>query len=314
MNPRELYEKIKQGVIPIMMTPFTSDDQLDEDGLRKQVQWLFEKDKSNQLRGFLLTGTNAEWYALSEEEFTRSIRIVVDEVAGRLPIFAGAHAVGTKNSIELAKKVQDLGVDGLQVVNPYYIYPSQEGVIKHLVAVAKAVDIALELYNNPITTHIYLPATTIKAVVDEVGDKVVCIKENSPTPNHFYEMVMTVGDRIHVIDNNGGFPHMIWAASLGCRTFMFQPPWAQLAFEFSLAAQAKDFARMREVAARFRPISQFFATTEDATDGWTYIQVIKAAMEYLGMPAGEARMPLLPMSAEKKQKLHRLIDEAGLKG
>ena len=314
MKPRELWERIREGVIPIMMTPFTADDRLDEAGLRKQVQWLFEKDQTGELVGFLLTGTNAEFYALSDEEYMRIIRIVVDEVGGRLPVIAGAMAVGTTNAIELARRIQDLGVDGIQIVNPYYIYPTQDDVLRHLEAVANAVDVGLELYNNPITTHVYLKAETIVKLLDAVGDKIVCIKESSPTDLDFYRMVQLVGKKIHVVDNGGPFwAHQMWAAALGCRCFMFRPEWAPDAYAFSRAAKKMDIPAMLALAEKYHPLEEFVVRTAKERGGWTYLQITKASMEYIGLPAGMCRAPLSPLSQAEQNELTEILNTMDLK-
>ena len=313
MKPRDLWTRMKEGVIPIMMTPFTEDDRLDEAGLRKQVQWLIEKDRTGELCGLLVTGTNAEFYVLSDEEYLEEIRIVVDEAGGRLPVIAGAMAIGTKNTIEQAKKIQDLGVDGLQIVNPYYIYPSQRGVLKHLETVANAVEVGIELYNNPITTHTYLTADTVLKLLDSVGDKIVAIKESSPSDHEYVRMITAVGKRIHVVDNNMPFwAHQMWSAALGCRCFMFRPDWAPIAYEFSRAAKAQDFAEMTAISERFFPMEEFVVRKTREEGGWMYIQISKAAMEILGLPAGPARPPLMPVSEQDKRELANIMESMGL--
>jgi 4-hydroxy-tetrahydrodipicolinate synthase len=313
LKPRELWTRIKEGVIPIVMTPFTDDDRLDEKGLRRQIQWLFELDKTQQLCGVLLTGTNAEFYVLSDQECMDEIRIVLDEVRGRVPVIAGAMAIGTKALVEQSKRIQDLGVDGLQVVNPYYIYPSQRGVLKHLETVCKSIDVGIELYNNPITTHTYVTADTAQRLIESVGDKIVAIKESSPTNHEYVRMILTVGKKIHVIDNNMPFwAHQMWSATLGCRCFMFRPDWAPIAYEFSQAARAMDLAKMAAISERFFPLEDFVVQKSKQEGGWMYIQLSKAGMEHLGVPAGPARLPLMPVSPEDKKELGRVMDRIGL--
>lgn len=314
MTPKQLWERIREGVIPIVMTPYTADDRMDEAGLRRQIQWMIEQDTTGELCGILLTGTNAEFYALTDQEYMDNIRIVMDEVGGRLPVIAGAMGIGTKNTIELAKRIQDLGVDGIQIVNPSYIYPSQAGVIKHLVAVGNALEVGLELYNNPITTHTYLNADTVLELIEHLGDKVVCIKESSPTNYDYYRMIRLVGDKIHVVDNNGPFwAHQMWSAILGCRCFMFRPDWAPIAYEFSRAAKTMNIPAMLDISARFFPLEEFVAQKTKEEAGWMYIQLSKAGLEHMGLPAGQARPPLSPVSPATHAELGRVMEAIGLK-
>lgn len=314
MTPSELSQRIKEGIIPIVMTPFTEDGRLDEDGLRAQLQWLFAQDKHGDLVGFLYGGTNAEFYALSDKEYQTALRIIMDEAARRVPVIAGAMAIGTKNTIELAKRIQDLGVDAIQIVNPYYITPSQDGALRHFEAVARAVDVGLELYNNPLTTHIYVTADTVARLLDATGDKYVCIKEYSPTNFDFLEMVARVGNKIHILDNNGPFfAHQVYAASLGCRSFMVQPQFAPLAYDFMHAIWQENTARLEELSWQTLPLHRFYQELE-RTQPNSHIARIKVEMECLGLPAGKPRLPLLPLSDEAriKAELARLLARAGL--
>jgi 4-hydroxy-tetrahydrodipicolinate synthase len=313
MKPRELWSRIRNGGIPILMTPFTDDNRLDEAGLRRQIQWLFEHDAHGDLVGFLIGGTNAEFYALSEAELLRVTRIVVDEVGGRVPVLGGAMAIGTELTIELAKKVQDLGVDGLQIVNPYYVHVSQEGVLRHLERVANSVEVGIELYNNPATSGHYLTAEKVLQLIEATGDKLVCVKELSPTMHDFVRMQRLVGERAHVVDNNDPFwAHQMFAATLGCHCFMFRPDTAQLAYEFLHAAKARNLAGMQAVVDKSFVLEEFHLKVAREEGGWTYLQITKAAMEHLGLPAGLCRMPMLPLKDEHKRELGRILDELGL--
>jgi len=315
MTPSQLADRIREGIIPILMTPFTADDEIDEGALRYQIQWLFEQDKHGDLVGFLYGGTNAEFYALSDEEYVRATRVIMDEVAGRVPVVAGAMAIGTRNTVEQAKRIQDLGVDALQIVNPYYITPTQEGALRHFEAVANAVEVGLELYNNPLTTHVYITADTVSRLLDLTGDTYVCIKEYSPTNYDFLQMIEQVGRRMIILDNNGPFfGHQVYAASLGCRSFMIQPQLMALGSDFMQAIRDQDTARLTDLSARTLPLHAFYnRVARDQVDA--HIALIKAEMEYVGLPAGKPRLPVLPLQreAELKDELYRQLEAIGLK-
>ncbi|MGD9227706.1 MAG: dihydrodipicolinate synthase family protein, partial [Desulfobacterales bacterium] len=118
MEPKELKDKIK-GILHLVMTPFDRDDELDEKALRKSVQRVAEALKGVDAV-FLTTGSTGEFYAMTDEECRRVVRIVVEEVDGRFPVLAGTGRGATRKTVEMCQFAQEVEADGLLVVSPYY--------------------------------------------------------------------------------------------------------------------------------------------------------------------------------------------------
>lgn len=142
-----MHEKVK-GIIAAMVTSMNEDETLNEAEIRRQVN----RQIAAGADAVFCLGTNGEFYIQSEEEKLEVIRIVVDEVAGRVPVYAGTGCPGTKATIDLSLKAKALGVDVLSIISPYFAAISQKEIYEHYKAIAEAVDLPIVMYNMPART------------------------------------------------------------------------------------------------------------------------------------------------------------------
>lgn len=140
-------EKVK-GIIAAMVTSMNPDETLNEAEIRHQVN----RQIAAGVDAVFCLGTNGEFYIQSEEEKLEVIRIVVDEVAGRVPVYAGTGCPGTKDTIALSLKAKALGADVLSIISPYFAAISQKEIYAHYKAIAEAVDLPIVMYNMPART------------------------------------------------------------------------------------------------------------------------------------------------------------------
>ena len=140
--------KYVHGIIAAMVTSMNPDETLNEAEIRHQVN----RQIAAGVDAVFCLGTNGEFYIQSEEEKLEVIRIVVDEVAGRVPVYAGTGCPGTKATIELSLKAKALGVDVLSIISPYFAAISQKEIYEHYKAIAEAVDLPIVMYNMPART------------------------------------------------------------------------------------------------------------------------------------------------------------------
>lgn len=144
------------GIITPNLTPMNSDETINYTGLRKEVDRLIE----GGIHGIFPVGTNGEAYALSFEEKVNIIRETVDQVAGRVPIYAGTGCVTTEETIRLSKEAEKMGVEALSVITPYFAKIGQEEIYNHFKLVAESVNIPIILYNIPARTGNHIEAET----------------------------------------------------------------------------------------------------------------------------------------------------------
>ncbi len=140
-------------------TPMHENGAVDYDSLARYIEFHIE----NNTDALVPAGTTGESATLNHEEHCEVIRFVVDQVKGRIPVIAGTGANATHEAIELTQSAKDSGADACLLVTPYYNKPTQEGLVLHHQAIAKAVALPQILYNVPGRTACdMLPETAIK--------------------------------------------------------------------------------------------------------------------------------------------------------
>ncbi|NNC66734.1 MAG: 4-hydroxy-tetrahydrodipicolinate synthase [Gammaproteobacteria bacterium] len=160
-----------KGSMVAIATPMHDGGEVDYDSLAKYVEFHIENDTD----ALVPAGTTGESATLNHAEHCEIIRFVVEQVKGRIPVIAGTGANSTQEAIDLTQCAKDAGADACLLVSPYYNKPTQEGLILHHQAIAKAVAIPQILYNVPGRTAVdLLPETAIKLSTVE---NIVGIKE-----------------------------------------------------------------------------------------------------------------------------------------
>lgn len=156
-----------------IVTPFKADLSIDYDRLKVLIDYQIE----NKTDAIIICGTTGEASTLTDDEQIACIKAAVDYTNGRVPVIAGAGSNDTKHGINLSKRAEEAGVDGLLQVTPYYNKTSQKGLYEHFKSLAEAVNIPIILYNVPGRTGMSIaPETALK--LSEI-DNIVGIKEAS---------------------------------------------------------------------------------------------------------------------------------------
>lgn len=164
-----------RGCFVALVTPFQENGQVDEIALKELVNW----QVASGIDGIVVCGTTGESVTLNEQEYRQVVQLVVGEVQGRVPVLAGAGTNNTEKTIRMAQICQEIGVDAILSVTPYYNKPTQKGLIEHYKAVAEAISLPVILYNVPGRTGVNIKAETtlelaqisnIRAVKEASGD------------------------------------------------------------------------------------------------------------------------------------------------
>ena len=167
-TPREVHMEIK-GIIAAMATAMYEDGSINESEIRNQVNRHIQAG----VDGIFCLGTNGEFYILSTEEKKRVMRICVDEARGRVPVYAGTGCVGTQDTIDLSLAAQEIGVDVLSIITPYFAALSQEELYRHYADIASAVKLPIVMYNIPMRTGCAIEPETVSRL---------CLLYTSPSP------------------------------------------------------------------------------------------------------------------------------------
>lgn len=165
---------IKGVVVPII-TPIDKNEMIDEKKLREQVDYVIE----GGVLGVLAFGSNGEFYVIEEDEMERGLKIMVDQAAGRVPVYFGIGAISTKKCIRLAKMAVANGAAGISILQPMFLKPTENELFLHFKAIADAVPEApVLLYNNPGRVGYTLSGNLVERLAHEV-DNIVGMKDTS---------------------------------------------------------------------------------------------------------------------------------------
>ncbi|MDH6364109.1 4-hydroxy-tetrahydrodipicolinate synthase [Enterococcus sp. PF1-24] len=177
-------EKIKGIVVPLL-TPIDSQENIDEKKLRYIVNHVIE----HGVHGILAFGSNSEFYMFTDDEMIDAAKIIIDETQGRVPIFFGVGHIRTKHAIQLAKRAGDLAVDGISILQPMFIKPTDEAIYNHFRKIAEAIPEKMVLiYNNPGRTGYSISLDIIERLAHDLAN-IVGIKDSSGDLTFLSELI-----------------------------------------------------------------------------------------------------------------------------
>lgn len=184
-----------KGCGTAISTPF------DENGVNlKEFEKLVENQIENNVDSIIVCGTTGEASTMTEEEKIATIASSVKTSNGRIPIIAGTGGNNTKQVIAYSKKVENLGVDGLLIVTPYYNKCTQQGLIEHYQEIAKNISLPIILYNVPSRTGVNMEPKTCFAL--SKIPNIVAIKEASGNLSQVAEIAHLCGDNLFIYSGN----------------------------------------------------------------------------------------------------------------
>jgi len=290
-----------EGTFVVSVTPFTSDEELDLEALRANVDYYIESG----VHGVVVGGSTGEFTSLSFQEHKKIIEAVVDEVNGRVPVIAGTGACFTRRVIELTKYAKDVGADGAMIIPPFYTKPNENELYEHFKNIAEAVDLPIMLYNNPWTSKVDMQPTLI-AKLSEI-DNILYVKESSGDVTRVWKIINLTKGKMTVFcgtDNLALESFLMGAKGWVCVAANIFPKHTSRLYE--LACKENNIERARTLHSELLPLLNFLEDTGK------FAQLSKAGLEILGRKAGPPRKPLLPVNEEEKQKLKDLIKKVTL--
>ena len=179
-----------KGIIVPILTPVDQDENVDEARLRSQVDFVID----HGIHGILAFGSNGEFYMFQPEEMERTLRIILDQTAHRVPVFFGMGMVSTKSCIALAKMAEQAGADGISVLQPMFLKPTEDELYAHFKAIANAVsNLPMLLYNNPGRVGYTMSGNLVERLAREVNN-IVGIKDSSGDMTQTEEFIRRTQD------------------------------------------------------------------------------------------------------------------------
>lgn len=186
-----------KGAGVALVTPFSEDESVNF----KELGRLLEFQLENDIDAIIVCGTTGEPVTMTEEERLSVIEYTVKKVAKRVPVIAGSGGNCTKKTVAFSKKAQELGVDGLLVVTPYYNKATQQGLFEHYKCVADAVEIPIIVYNVPSRTGVnILPDTVVRLA--KACENIVAVKEASGNITQVADLLKRAAGCLDVYSGN----------------------------------------------------------------------------------------------------------------
>ena len=291
---------MKGYFVPIF-TPFNQDGSLDEQALRHNMSYLIDEG----IHGITLTGSFGEFPLLSSEEQIRIFEIGVDEAAGRCAIVAGTAHARTDETIRLSKAAESAGADGIMLVSPYYLVPSERDLREHFCTVEASVSLPITIYNNPPRTGLNMSPPFL-AELSQL-DNVVTIKQSSGFFFDLLELIrLTQGQPdFHVTNGQEmwAFPGLVMGAQAcyGISPLLL----GKHCIEMYSCAQSGDMERGRAIQLRVNIIRDALKRCQG-----TPAACVREMSNMRGLPAGHSRAPITELSPEDKAILQEACRKA----
>jgi 5-dehydro-4-deoxyglucarate dehydratase len=297
LNPSELAQRIKSGLLSFPVTHFDENLQFDEARYREHLAWQADFD----VAGLFAAGGTGEGFSLTTAEMDRVVRVAVDEIGGKVPVIAPATG-GTFSAIEHVRAAEQAGADGILLMPPYLTEADQQGLIEHVSAVCAATSLGVIVYSR---ANAVLNDRSVEIIADR-NPNLIGFKDGIGNIEQMTRIYARVGERLTYI---GGLPTAETFAlpllQLGVSTyssamFNFVPEFA-LGFYSDVIAQDK--------ASVYRKLNDFvipYLDIRDRVKGYG-VSIIKGGLDAVGRNGGLVRPPLQNLTEADQSDLSILI-------
>ncbi len=287
-------------LITAMVTPFDDNLELDLDKAGQLATRLV--DGGND--ALIINGTTGESPTVFYPQKMKLFSAVVEAVGGRVPVIANVGDNCTADTVDFAKKVASLGVNGLMCVVPYYNKPPQEGIYEHFRTIANAVDAPIILYNIPGRCVVNMEAQTTLRLAHDC-ENIVAVKEASGRMDQIAEIIEGAPEDFVVYSGDDSATYDIMKlGGVGVISTIGNVAPARMKEIVDLCA-AGEWEKASEANARLMPLMEGLFKTANPI-------LVKEALALSGFPVGGVRLPLVPATKEQSAELARTMKEVGV--
>ncbi len=288
------------GTIPAMVTPFDDNKNVDIASLKKLIKFLV----GGGIDAIVPCGSTGEAATLDLEEYELVVKTTVDEVAGKIPVIAGAGSNDTAKAIHLSQVAKKAGADVLLHVSPYYNKPTNDGLVAHFKAIAKACNLPIIIYNVPGRTGSNIPAETTLRIAKEIP-QVIGIKEASGNLGQMMEIVKGASKDFSVLSGDDALTlSLIAVGGVGIISVAANEIPRQMTSMVN-AALAGNFQKAKELHYKYLDLmnGNFIETNPIP---------VKTALSMMGKIKESFRLPLVPMAPKNKEILSQILKKLSL--
>lgn len=287
-------------MIPAMVTPFDQDRELD----LKQARALARRLVDGGADALIINGTTGESPTVFYPQKIQLFEAVVSEIAGEVPIIANVGDNCTADTVDFARDVQKLGVDGFMLVVPYYNKPPQEGLYQHFKTIAESVELPCILYNIPGRCVINMTAETTLRLAHDV-ENIVAIKEASGNLDQVAKILDGAPEGFEVYSGDDALTYeMMKLGAAGVISTIGNVAPDRMKEIVDLCA-AGDFDTALKAHEALLPLMEELFITSNPI-------MVKEALNLLGFPVGGVRLPLVDATKEQSAELAEVMRQVGV--
>jgi 4-hydroxy-tetrahydrodipicolinate synthase len=284
-----------KGVLPAMITPIDENARINSKALRKLIEHLI----SGGVHGIFAIGNAGEFYGLDQKKYREVLEITMDQVAGRVPVYAGCNAICTRDAVEYAGIAQELGVAALSVLTPFLVSLNQQEVYNHFADIANSTDLPVLMYNNRPKTAIHIEPKTVQklaeitnivGIKDSTGDMTITGEYVRLTQDMDFSVMLGRDTLIYA-----GLCYGAKGAVASCANVA-----PKLCVDIYNKFIAGDHKGALEAQYRLAPLRIGF-------DLASFPAVIKESLNMLGIEAGGCFAPVSSMNDEQKAGLRKIL-------
>jgi len=285
---------IFRGCGTAMCTPFTDDGKINFEEIEKFIEFQIK----NKVDSLIVCGTTGEAATMSEEERKETIKFVVEKVNKRVPVIAGTGSNNTLSAIKMTQYAEEVGVDGALIVTPYYNKTTQKGLIAHYTEIAKNTELPIILYNVPSRTGVNInPETCLE--LSKIKN-IVAIKEASGNISQVSKIASLCKENLYIYSGNDDqIVPILSIGGIGVISVLsnIEPEYVHNMVKEYLSFNVKEAAKMQLDSLEL--IEALFCEVNPIP--------VKEALNMKGFNFGKPRLPLIPMSEDKREKLKNII-------
>jgi len=286
-----------KGIIAAMQTAMHEDGSINEKELRRQIDRQIEAG----VDAVFCLGTNGEFYIMSMEEKIRVMEIFVDQVKGRVPVYAGTGCISTEETVSLSKKAEEIGIDVISIITPYFAAISQEELYQHYAAAAKAVSLPVVMYNIPARTGAALAPSTVGRLAKDFPN-IAGVKDSSGNFNNILQYIQaTEGMDFAVLSGNDAL--ILWTLLAGGKGGItaianILPTIMVSIYQYYLKGDLDNAKKAQNSISKIRDCFKYGNPNS----------IVKCATNLIGQPVGPCRKPFGLLSEEAVKGIQETID------
>ena len=285
-----------RGILPPMVTPFDSAEELDEAALRDEARVMLRAG----VHGLCVCGSTGEGHVLSTEESCRITEIVREEAAGSVPVIAGIIRDSTREVIRYGLALRDAGADALQITPVHYLFsPTDDGMVDYYRRIGAEVGLPILIYNvipwNTISPDLLMRLSEIEQVVG--------VKQSGGDIHKLADLLKMNQGRMQIFSavDDLLYPSFMLGAEGAIAAILTVLP--ELSVQLWDACQAERYDDARAIHERLLPVWRAINAPEMSAR-------TKAALELQGRRVGNARHPLLPVTPEVEALIAAALEDA----